>query len=98
MQEVQRQTSDLSAVRAALSEQQRVTRQPAAAAETAAAPASESAAVQESAPPPPAAEQPPASGPRTHPIVLPQVDVAELGVADRLGLSDEGDDEVGPTS
>src|SRR5690606_35933617 len=39
------------------------------------------------------------SGPRTHPIVLPEVDVAELGVADRLGLSDAADDEeVGPTS
>lgn len=39
------------------------------------------------------------AGPRTHPIVLPDVDVAELGVADRLGLSDTGDDEeVGPTS
>lgn len=40
-----------------------------------------------------------AVGPGTHPIVLPDVDVAELGVADRLGLSDTGDDEeVGPTS
>ncbi|WP_144797232.1 cell division ATP-binding protein FtsE [Microbacterium paludicola] len=39
------------------------------------------------------------SGPRTHPIVLPEVDVAELGVADRLGLSDAADDEeVGPTT
>ncbi|MGO2519017.1 MAG: cell division ATP-binding protein FtsE [Microbacterium sp.] len=38
-------------------------------------------------------------GPHTHPILLPDVDVAELGVADRLGLSDTGDDEeVGPTS
>ena len=36
--------------------------------------------------------------PRTHPIVMPQVDVAELGVADRLGLSDDGSEEVGPTS
>jgi cell division transport system ATP-binding protein len=37
--------------------------------------------------------------PRTHPIVLPEVDVAELGVADRLGLSAaDDDDEVGPTS
>jgi cell division transport system ATP-binding protein len=44
-------------------------------------------------------QDPPASvGPRTHPIVLPEVDVAELGVADRLGLSDEDDEEVGPTS
>ena len=40
----------------------------------------------------------PAARPRTHPIVLPTVDVAELGVADRLGLSDEDDEEVGPTS
>ena len=37
--------------------------------------------------------------PSTHPIVLPEVDVAELGVADRLGLADAaGEDEVGPTS
>ena len=42
---------------------------------------------------------PTAVGPHTHPIVLPEVDVAELGVADRLGLSDTSDDEeVGPTS
>ena len=39
------------------------------------------------------------AAPRTHPIVLPEVDVAELGVADRLGLSAaDDDDEVGPTS
>ncbi|MGM1016758.1 MAG: cell division ATP-binding protein FtsE [Actinomycetota bacterium] len=38
------------------------------------------------------------AGPGTHPIVLPEVDVAELGVADRLGLSETDDDEVGPTS
>ncbi len=36
--------------------------------------------------------------PRTHPIVLPDVKVEELGVADRLGLSDSREDEVGPTS
>ncbi|MGW8481530.1 cell division ATP-binding protein FtsE [Microbacterium sp. NPDC055903] len=36
--------------------------------------------------------------PSTHPITLPAVDVAEAGVADRLGLRDAGDDEVGPTS
>lgn len=36
--------------------------------------------------------------PRTSPIVLPDVQVAELGVADRLGLSDGEDEEVGPTS
>jgi cell division transport system ATP-binding protein len=47
----------------------------------------------------PVEEQTPAAvGPRTHPIVLPQVDVAELGVADRLGLSDDDAEEVGPTS
>ncbi|CAH0206769.1 MULTISPECIES: cell division ATP-binding protein FtsE [unclassified Microbacterium] len=39
------------------------------------------------------------AAPRTHPIVLPEVDVAELGMADRLGLSAaDDDDEVGPTS
>ncbi|GAB3600759.1 cell division ATP-binding protein FtsE [Microbacterium tumbae] len=36
--------------------------------------------------------------PSTHPIVLPAVDVAEVGVAERLGLRDADDDEVGPTS
>ncbi|WP_243232594.1 cell division ATP-binding protein FtsE [Microbacterium sp. CIAB417] len=36
--------------------------------------------------------------PRTHPIALPEVDIAEVGVADRLGLVDKDDDEVGPTS
>lgn len=37
--------------------------------------------------------------PRTHPVDVPDVGVAELGVADRLGLADTGDDEeVGPTS
>lgn len=48
----------------------------------------------------PAAESAPtAVSPHTHPIVLPEVDVAELGVAGRLGLSDADDDEeVGPTS
>lgn len=37
--------------------------------------------------------------PLTRPIVIPEINVAELGVADRLGLSDfDDDDEVGPTS
>jgi len=46
-----------------------------------------------------AAQEAAPSAPRTHPIVLPEVDVAELGVADRLGLSAaDDDDEVGPTS
>lgn len=37
--------------------------------------------------------------PLTRPIVIPEVNVAELGVADRLGLGEfDDDDEVGPTS
>ncbi len=37
--------------------------------------------------------------PLTRPIVIPEINVAELGVADRLGLGDfDDDDEVGPTS
>ena len=37
--------------------------------------------------------------PLTRPIVIPEINVAELGVADRLGLSDfDDDDEGGPTS
>ncbi|WP_244632002.1 hypothetical protein [Microbacterium sp. Se63.02b] len=47
---------------------------------------------------PPEATPPAVVRPRTHPITLPTIDVAELGVADRLGLSDEDDEEVGPTS
>ncbi|MGB3377054.1 MAG: cell division ATP-binding protein FtsE, partial [Microbacterium sp.] len=47
----------------------------------------------------PAAEEAPtpAAAPRTNPIFIPDVQVDELGVADRLGLSDD-DEEVGPTS
>ena len=37
--------------------------------------------------------------PLTRPIAIPDVQVAELGVADRLGLGEfDDDDEVGPTS
>ena len=36
--------------------------------------------------------------PATHPITLPAIDVAELGVADRLGLDTGDDEEVGPVS
>lgn len=120
VQEVQRQTADLSMVRAALAEELSEQRKAAAAA-PAPAPAPETvadpapvAAPAPGAEPMPAdavvppeqvaaqsltpAEPPVAVGPRTHPIVLPQVDVAELGVADRLGLSDGDDEEVGPTS
>ncbi|WP_193596442.1 cell division ATP-binding protein FtsE [Microbacterium sp. YJN-G] len=55
------------------------------------------------APEPPAAATPPeespaAVGPRTNPIFLPDVQVEELGVADRLGLSGDDEEEVGPTS
>ncbi|MFE7197595.1 cell division ATP-binding protein FtsE [Microbacterium oxydans] len=132
VQEVQRQTADLSVVRAALAEELASQRQAAAVVdrdgETVVPPAPRTVeapepqpAVQKGAaanvveppalvePPaavePPALVEPPSAGepapaarPRTHPIVLPTVDVAELGVADRLGLSDEDDEEVGPTS
>jgi cell division transport system ATP-binding protein len=47
--------------------------------------------------PTPAEEQPTSVGPRTNPIIIPEVEVAELGMADRLGLSGD-DEEVGPTS
>ncbi|WP_164234860.1 cell division ATP-binding protein FtsE [Microbacterium hydrocarbonoxydans] len=107
VQEVQRQTADLSTVRAELAAELSAQRAAAADAvpaaselpEAQAAPAEKTAPADEKA----QAEQAPAEtakpvGPRTHPIVLPQVDVAELGVADRLGLSDDGEEEVGPTS
>ncbi|UNK71993.1 cell division ATP-binding protein FtsE [Microbacterium sp. H1-D42] len=48
--------------------------------------------------PTPPEERPSTLGPRTNPIIIPEVDVAELGMADRLGLSDDDDEEVGPTS
>ncbi|MCK2037289.1 cell division ATP-binding protein FtsE [Microbacterium sp. SSW1-49] len=108
VQEVQRQTADLSMVRAALAEELSEQRKAAAAAPTPAAapsPAAQTPPADAVVPPEPvvapseASAEPPATvGPRTHPIVLPQVDVAELGVADRLGLSDGDDEEVGPTS
>lgn len=104
VQEVQRQTSDLSIVRAALADELSAKRAQAAAdtvptadAVPTASETPEAQAVPAEPQPEPVSEQPAAVGPRTHPIVLPQVDVAELGVADRLGLSDESD-EVGPTS
>ena len=43
----------------------------------------------------PSAEE---SGPATPPIMVPPVDLAELGVADRLGLDKGDDEEVGPVS
>ncbi|REJ04418.1 cell division ATP-binding protein FtsE [Microbacterium bovistercoris] len=72
--------------------------------ETAPSPPAESAPEPSADQAPPAAPEPTAPAlppdghaPRTHPIVLPDVDVAELGVAGRLGLRDD-DEEVGPTS
>lgn len=119
VQEVQRQTADLSVVRAALAEELSAQRKAAASAPVpeskTVAPSPEPSVVQApaagkretpaAAPVPaedsarePAQEAPAPVGPRTHPIVLPQVDVAELGVADRLGLTDDDAEEVGPTS
>ncbi|MBN8207006.1 cell division ATP-binding protein FtsE [Microbacterium esteraromaticum] len=57
-------------------------------------PSQEPSRPQEPSPPQESATQ---VGPRTNPIIIPEVDVAELGMADRLGLSDD-DEEVGPTS
>lgn len=126
VQEVQRQTADLSVVRAALAQELTSQRKAAAtvdrdgetvvppAPRTVEPPEPQRAPVVDTAagvveppavvePPsvveaPSAGEPAPGARPRTHPIILPTVDVAELGVADRLGLSDEDDEEVGPTS
>ncbi len=113
VQEVQRQTADLSVVRAALAEELSTQRKAAAVdrdGETVVPPAPrtveppeptrspEAAAAANVVEPPAVVEPPTVIRPRTHPITLPTVDVAELGVADRLGLSDEDDEEVGPTS
>ncbi|KNY06404.1 cell division ATP-binding protein FtsE [Microbacterium sp. GCS4] len=106
VQEVQRQTADLSVVRAALAEELSAQRRAASTAPDAVPTASEIPEAQ-AVPIEPQTDvqpettpeaKPAAVGPRTHPIVLPQVDVAEVGVADRLGLSDDGAEEVGPTS
>ncbi|WP_149085769.1 MULTISPECIES: cell division ATP-binding protein FtsE [Microbacterium] len=118
VQEVQRQTADLSVVRAALAEELDAQRRAAAASPAVTRPAADPApqlveppeperepgvveppdAAEPPVQPRSVAERPAAAGPRTHPIALPEVDVAELGVADRLGLSDQDDEEVGPTS
>ena len=98
VQEVQRETADLSVVRAALAEELSAPEPATPDAVPTASELPEAQAVPAETQPVPAPEPPAPTGPRTHPIVLPQVDLAELGVADRLGLSDEGDDEVGPTS
>ncbi|MEV7801095.1 cell division ATP-binding protein FtsE [Microbacterium foliorum] len=103
VQEVQRQTADLSLVRAALAEELTAQRKAAGASADAVPTASETPEAQAAPIESPIIEEQPAAvqapgAPRTHPIVMPQVDVAELGVADRLGLSDDGSEEVGPTS
>ncbi|OIJ31962.1 cell division ATP-binding protein FtsE [Microbacterium sp. LCT-H2] len=114
VQEVQRQTADLSVVRAALAEELDAQRRAAAASPAVTRPAADATPQVVEPPEPvrepgvveppdvvqpqPAAARPAPAGPRTHPIVIPEVDVAELGVADRLGLSDQDDEEVGPTS
>lgn len=103
VQEVQRQTADLSLVRAALAEELTAQRRAEGASADAVPTASETPEAQAAPIEPPVVEDQPVAvqapvTPRTHPIVMPQVDVAELGVADRLGLSDDGSEEVGPTS
>lgn len=103
VQEVQRQTADLSLVRAALAEELTAQRKAEVASADAVPTASETPEAQAAPIEPPVVEEQPVAvqapvAPRTHPIVMPQVDVAELGVADRLGLSDDGSEEVGPTS
>ena len=117
VQEVQRQTADLSVVRAALAEELDAQRKAAAirsgprrADRTRLHPADGTAERRRRMPWPPSPRmrrdahrsrsrrRPPSSAhapDRRH----PEVDVAELGVADRLGLGDDDpDDEVGPTS
>ena len=74
---------------------QRVAREESAAA-LAAATVEQGAAEQDAAVP-----APPPEPPRTNPIPIAdavEIDLEDLGVADRLGLGDQGDDEVGPTS
>ncbi|MCS3844819.1 cell division ATP-binding protein FtsE [Microbacterium sp. AK031] len=94
VQAVQRQTESLEPLTVEMIASMKAARNAAAVPATQTAPDADAAAPEST----PAAE-PAATGPRTHPIVLPDVDVAELGVADRLGLSDGRDDEeVGPTS
>lgn len=75
---------------------------PPAAATPAAAPAAEADATRQreaDGHPPAPITQVPASATQPVPVVdIPEVDVAELGLADRLGLGTRDDDEVGPTS
>ncbi|WP_426181896.1 cell division ATP-binding protein FtsE [Microbacterium sp. TWP3-1-2b2] len=99
VQEVQRQTESLEPLTAEMIASMRAARSASSAPATEATADSESDSYSTASAPTPTVEPAPTAGPRTHPIVIPEVDVAELGVADRLGLSDSGDDEeVGPTS
>lgn len=97
VQEVQRETTAIPVTRdeAAPAASETVSSAPVA-------PVTTDAAAEPRAPEPPAAPTPPEEraqglGPRTNPIILPDVQVEELGMADRLGLSDD-EEEVGPTS
>ncbi|WP_309129086.1 cell division ATP-binding protein FtsE [Microbacterium sp.] len=111
VQEVQRETSAVPVLRPDADSGS--ASQSAAPAAATSAPAASAPAASSPAAPPAAApvaptephtaaappEEPPGVGPRTNPIIIPEVEVAELGVADRLGLSDADDDEeVGPTT
>ncbi|MFE6736822.1 cell division ATP-binding protein FtsE [Microbacterium sp. NPDC057650] len=93
VQEVQRQTEAVPVIVPDVKDAEPVPLPPQVAVSDAAA------AAQPAVPEPTAPALPPdGAHPRTHPIVMPDVDVAELGVAGRLGLSDDDDEEVGPTS
>ncbi|BDZ37781.1 hypothetical protein [Microbacterium suwonense] len=100
VQEVQRQTTAVPVVAPDAVPTDAVTGSAAASDSASAAPASASTP---EAPPPEVVPPEPVVQPahRTHPtnpIIIPDVQVDELGVADRLGLSDGDDEEVGPTS
>ncbi|UWF76874.1 MULTISPECIES: cell division ATP-binding protein FtsE [Microbacterium] len=105
VKEVQRETASIQPIQApdagdAAPRPARTDAEPARTPGAAPAPSPAPAAPPAPEPGTPSAPEPPRprTGPRTHPIVLPEVEVAELGVADRLGLSDSDDEEVGPTS
>ena len=105
VQEVQRETASIPPLDAVTLARMRESKSRTATGPVLTAPPTEPAAASDvpatthpaaaSEPAPTASEPAP---PRTHPIVLPEVDIAEVGVADRLGLVDKDDDEVGPTT
>src|SRR5690606_32906592 len=102
VQEVQRETTAIPVTRDEVAPADSEAISPAPAAPPA-APVTTDAAAEPRAPELPAAAAPHEEraqglGPRTNPIFLPEVQVEELGMADRLGLSDTDEEEVGPTS